>query len=134
MDLTQISLAEFLGDDDQEYSPAAILPRDCLVDLGSGLELQILKSFGDYSIVLLNNLGDVGAVDKEGNEAGYYSGNSLIVHEEHRGKGLAIALVLYAYEHREEIPQSRSLTDGGRNALKAAWEVANSQRSSAWWP
>ena len=92
------------------------------------------KSFGDYSIVLLNNLGDVGAVDKKGNEAGYYSGNSLIVHEEHRGKGLAIALVLYAYEHREEIPQSRSLTDGGRNALKAAWEVANSQRSSAWWP
>ena len=134
MDLTQISLADFLGEDDQEYSPAGILPRDELVPPGSGLKFPVLKSHGGLRIVLLNDFGDVAAVNKDGNEAGFYSGNSLVVHDEYRGNGLGTALALYAHDHRDELPNSRSLTEGGRNTLQAAWEVANGHRQSSWWP
>jgi len=134
MDLTKISLSDFLGDNHENVSTAAMLPRDILVVSGTGLRLPILKSYGDYRIVLINDSGDVAAVDQQGNEAGYYSSNSLIVHEEHRGNGLGVALALHAHAHRDQLPKSRSLTSGGRKTLKAAWDVANGNRRSPWWP
>ncbi|UWR10899.1 hypothetical protein [Sulfitobacter mediterraneus] len=134
MDITKFTLNEFLGDNDENVSAAALHPRDVVVAPRTGLQLQILKSHGDYHIVLINNCGDVAAVDKQGNEAGYYSSNSLIVHEEHRGSGLGIALALHAHANRDKLPKSRSLTSGGRKTLKAAWDVANGNRFSPWWP
>ena len=134
MDLTKISLEEFLGDNQENVSAAATLPRDIFVGPGIGFLLPVLKSHGDYRIVLINNCGDVAAVDQQGNEAGYYSSNSLIVHEEHRGSGLGIALALYAHACRDQLPKTRSLTTGGLKTLKAAWDVANGNRCSPWWP
>jgi hypothetical protein len=134
MDLTKISLSDFLGDNNDNVSAAPMLPRDLLVVPGTGLQRVILKTHGNYYIVLINDSGDVAAVDQKGNEAGYYSSSSLIVHEEHRKSGLGIALALHAHVYRNQLPKSRSLTTGGRKTLNAAWHVANGNRCSPWWP
>ena len=102
--------------------------------LGTGLTFAHLRTHGDYTVVLLDPAGDVAVVDAEGNEAGYYSGDSLVVHEEHRGNWLATALVLYAYSRRTELPPTRNLTKGGLKVLTAAWKVANGKRTTPWWP
>ncbi len=134
MDLRDCSLDEFLAHSGATAAPSSMPPRDTLVTPGSGLTFPRLKVHDGYTIVLLDSCGDVAVVDASGNEAGYYSSNSLIVHEEHRRHGLAVALVLYAYTYRTELPSSRSLTDLGKKALTAAWEVAHGKRSSPWWP
>lgn len=134
MDLTQVSLDEFLGANQEVVSAASMHPRDVLVLPGAGLEFPVLKSYGEYSVVLINEFGDVAAVDGKGNEAGYYSSNSLVVHEEHRSNGLGVALALYAHAHRDQLPESRSLSEGGKKTLEAAWKVANGYRFSPWWP
>lgn len=135
MDLTKVTLDEFLAADEGDASPASLLPRDFLIQPGRGIDFEILKSVNGYSIVLLDrHSGDVAAVDSQNNEAGYYSGNSLIVHDGHRRRGLATALALWAYNFRTELPATRSLTEHGRAALTAAWRVANGQIKNDWWP
>lgn len=135
MDLTKITLDEFLASHEDDASPAYFLVRDELVKPGSGKNLKPLKSANGYSIVLLDRYaGIVAAVDSEGNEAGYYTENTLVVHEEHRGQELAPALAIWAYHFRTELPASRSLTKDGRAALTKAWKIANRQLKSDWWP
>lgn len=135
MDLTKITLDEFLASHEGDVSPAYFIIRDELVKPGCGINFELLKSANGYSIVLLNrDSGDVAAVDSQSNEAGYYSENSLIVHEEHRRRGLATALALWAYKFRTDLPVSRSLTKDGRAALTAAWKVANGELKNDWWP
>ncbi len=82
-----------------------------------------------------NTDGNVAAVDAADNEAGYYNSNTLHVHDEHRRRGLAIALALWAHERRSTLPTKRDLSADGRKALTAAWEVASKKgRTSPWWP
>jgi hypothetical protein len=134
MDLTKCTLEDFLAQSEGTFAPPAEFPRDCLVPLGTGLTFPRLRTHGDYTVVLLDPAGDVAVVDADGNEAGYYSSDSLVVHEEHRGNELATALVLYAYSRRTESPRTRNLTKGGLKALTAAWKVANGKRTCPWWP
>jgi hypothetical protein len=134
MDLTKCTLEDFLAQRGDTFPPPAESPRDCLVLPGTGLTFPHLRTHGDYTVVLLDRAGDVAVVDADGNEAGYYISDSLVVHEEHRGNQLATALVLYAYSRRTELPPTRNLSDGGQKALTAAWEVANGKRTSPWWP
>lgn len=134
MDLSKITLEQFLCHSGNTDSPPVFLERGLLVPPGTGFQFRPLKRHGEYTLVLLDSSGDVAVVDADGDEAGFYISNSLIVHEEHRGKDLATALVLHAYIYRAELPKSRSLSEGGKRALSAAWEVANGQRQSPWWP
>jgi GNAT superfamily N-acetyltransferase len=134
MDLSTVTLTQFLAFQGETAAASAELPRDLLVPPGAGNTFRLLKMHDGYSIVALNNAGDVAAIDPNGDEAGFYSSDSLVVHEEHRGRGLATALALWAYAARPTIPPTRSLSDGGKAALTTAWEVANGKRSSPWWP
>jgi len=133
MNLTNIPLNAFLAHSGTTVAPNPMSMEDSIIAPGTGLSFPILKSYSGYTVVDLGD-GDVAVVDQSGNEAGFYTSNSLIVHAKHRGQGLAVALVLYAYKTRLTLPSSRELSDGGKQALTAAWEVANGKRNSPWWP
>lgn len=134
MDLTKIKLDEFLAAGPDDHGGTATdMPRGMIVPPGTGNGRDVLAEADGYRIVDLGE-GYVAAVDAAGDEAGFYTSNSLIVHPEHRGKGLAVALALWAHHGRDGLPGSRSLSAGGRKALTAAWEVANGKRESPWWP
>lgn len=126
-------LDEFLGDSGLRPAQSIMNMQDIFVQPGTGLSLPHFAEAQGYRIAHLGGF-DVVAVDASGDEAGFYSANSLIVHEGHRGKGLAVALALWAHQTRTGVPASRKLSDGGRAALTAAWHVSNGTRTSPWWP
>lgn len=135
MDLTKVGLDEFLAFDRLVASPPPIVPRNFWVPRGTGVNLSVLRSNSGYAVVVLDDrAGNVAAITPDGDEAGYYVGEWLIVHDEHRCRGLAVAMVLWAYHFRQELPLKRSLSRGGRAALTAAWAVANGKKDNPWWP
>lgn len=134
MDIASVPLDEFLACGPVDEPPiAGEMPRGCAVPDGMGNSLPVLAEANGYRIVAIV-AGDVAAIDEAGMEAGYYTSDSLTVHGEHRGKGLSVALALWAHVGRRGPPATRKLSAGGRKALTAAWQVARGERESAWWP
>lgn len=134
MDISTLTLKEFLASEPVDEPPSAgDMPRGLAVPDGMGNSLPVLAEANGYRIVAIV-AGDVAAIDEAGMEAGYYTSSTLTVHDEHRGKGLSVALALWAHASRRGSPVARKLSAGGRRALTAAWEVARGKRESAWWP
>ena len=91
MNIENYSLDCFLRQSGYDQKNIAESPRDLFITPGDGASrFQRLMSHDGYSILSVNQFGDVAAINESGSEAGYYSGSSLVVHEEHRRNGLAV--------------------------------------------
>lgn len=135
MNPANISLDEFVADSGRKPAASIFPMEDTFVQPGTGLNLpnNVLAEAEGYRIVEWSG-GDVVAIDAGGNEAGFYSSNTLAVHHAHRGRQLSVGLALWAHQLRSTVPLQRSLSDGGRAALRKAWLVARGEASNAWWP
>lgn len=127
------TLEDFLRDSGIHPAASIMSLQNSFVLPGTGLQHPYFAEACGYRIVDIGS-GDVAAVDENGNEAGFYSSNSLIVHEGHRGIGLSVGLALWAHEVRAALPPDRKLSDGGRAALTSAWHVSRGQKTNPWWP
>lgn len=132
MDLSQLSEAQFLcdgartvtADNPLAFDQGLLLIKELgykfLRDLGSGYELhQVCGEPGDFVLV------------KDSEVVGFYSGQSLALHPQHRGRGLSTPLILAAAPHRS-LPSKRTVTAAGERALRRAWRVANNLASNLW--
>ena len=134
MNIAQCTLPQFLASTVDVAANPLPLPQGICAPPGTGGSFRILAQANGYRIVDVGD-GNVAAVDAAGNEAGYYNSNTLHVHDDHRRRGLAIALALWAHDRRSTLPTKRDLSADGRKALTAAWEEAsNKGRTSPWWP
>jgi hypothetical protein len=136
MDVSKLSLEEFLNETIfSEVDPV----RDAFVgdfhELASiyhshvGATIRQLDE--SYALARLgNDLSDV-ALTFEGQIAGLYHGNVLILDAAHQGKSLSTPLILEAAKARPD-PNPRMLSDAGRAALTRAWQVAHDQVANPW--
>ena len=136
MDVSRLSLEEFLNETIfSEVDPV----RDAFVSdfhdfasiYHSHVGATIRQLDESYALARLgNDLGDV-ALTFEGQIAGLYHGNVLILDLAHQGKSLSTPLILEAVKARPE-PNLQMLSDAGRAALTRAWQVAHDQAANPW--
>lgn len=88
--------------------------------LGQGYELYSLVT-GPADVALLY----------DGDLVGFYMGDLLAIDPAHTGKALSVPMVLAVTPYRP-LPTIRTLSYGGRAALRTAWEVAHGVRTDPW--
>lgn len=130
MDITKLTLAEFLCDgnaaivpaneDEFEKVAAGLVIGAHLRDLGQGYALhQCDEQAGD--VVLLH----------DGAPVGCYWGELLTISEAHQDRKLSVPLILQAVAERGA-PAERTMSVAGKGALILAWKVANAQVANPW--
>lgn len=133
MDLTKMSLDDFLKEDDSERDKSAKPDFDsmaCLFEPFVGGKIRNLDD--EYAVHELGNEGpsNVALMWKDA-FVGFYDRTLMVIAEPHQGKKLSLPLILEASKHRPP-PLPRNLTNDGRRALTLAWEVANGVKPDPW--
>jgi hypothetical protein len=131
MDLTKLSLAQFLCGGNQPSvpsSPAAFANFIAVISGSLGNKIRDLDP--DYAIHHVNNLGDV-ALLYRGTPIGSYITDVIAIDPVHQGKGLSVPLVLEAVPNRS-LPLNRTLSVEGKAALSKAWHVARGLTPNPW--
>ena len=130
MDLREISLAEFLCDDNATMAEAA---HDVFAELKPILVVgPLLRTLGEaYALHQFDDQpGDV-VLLYAGEPVGCYWGEQLAISTDHQGKKLSVPLILAAVAERS-LPPKRTMSESGRKALEFAWKVANGQNVDPW--
>lgn len=135
MDIKQMTLAEFMCEDANniiadagdaffimEGLASSMIAEDVHC-LGAGYKLHtMLPQSGTGNIVLTH----------QGECVGFYLGEALAIHPDHRRKGLSTPIILEAIKHRPDPKQRNSLSNLGKKALERAWRVAHNKEENVW--
>ncbi len=134
MNLTTLSLEDFLCEDPAHNAPAAPTAFLCAKPLLASLIGEKVRDVGEYTLHKLNTgvPGDV-VLLWQGEPVGCYFGELLVIDDDdkHRGHDLSVPLILEAVKHRPN-PTSRKMSEAGKAALTKAWRVANGEIPGPW--
>ena len=130
MNLSQLSLKEFLCEDSNEVTPE---PADLFDGISKSIRMGKILSQDQngYSICEIKDNSNSVVLLHNGIIVGFYLGESLMMKKEYKGKCLSVPLVLNAVKNRP-LPKKRILSEGGKAALTCAWQVANGKRPNLW--
>lgn len=133
MDVTKLSLDEFLNEDDCERDKSAAPDFNSMASLFEPFVGSKVRDLDDeYAVHELGNEGPSNVALKWKDAfVGFYDRTLIVIAESHQGKKLSVPLILEASKHRPP-PPPRNLTNDGRHALTLAWEVANGVKPDPW--
>ncbi|MBB2158017.1 hypothetical protein HLH33_17240 [Gluconacetobacter diazotrophicus] len=133
IDLTTISLDEFLCTSNQENLPASDSSFDEIGNSITALVGSIIRRLSaDYAIHELNSgsAGDV-LLLYNGEAVGCYWGDLLAISHHHTGQKLSVPLIIEGIKGRG-MPGKRKVSEAGKRALTLAWNVANRIEPDPW--
>lgn len=113
------------------------IPNDFLVDAISGESKpgKVISERHDLKFELLSDTGGhVLALHSEDGVVGCYIGDTVVVRDSWTGKGLGVALILFAYDHGKSPALSRKFTRSGAKTMTKAMSVASGDLENPFWP
>src|SRR5665213_4297266 len=122
MDLSTISLEEFLCRENIDFQEAGMDPFDQLreEDISGFVGANICEIGAGYSICYHAQTMSAVFLVHDGKPVGFYIGDLISINPSHRREALSVPMILHATRQRA-CPLKQTLTNAGLSALTKAW-------------
>jgi len=132
MELTKLTLAEFLCDGNSELAPA---DPDAFANVEAVVRDMVGEGYAvwDQGMRFMRYEASrrMSCCYTKARQSDVYWGELLTIREDHKGKYLTVPLVLEVASRRP-LPERRKMSKPGMRALEKAWRVANGYYDNPW--